>query len=594
MASGTIVQYFHNNKYSLNLAWSESESSVANNTSKVTVIATLQSHSSSYSINSNATKNISITINGVTYSGTCTVGISGGATKTLFTASHTVTHNSDGNKSITISAVLGIAVTLSGTYYSSVNATGIATLSMIARAATITSAPNFNDEETPTITYNNPAGYTVNTWLEIEPTNTHLCIRENIGSSGSYTYELTDEERTLLRKCCTKDSTTIRFGMYTFNGSTLIGTDYKDRTFTIINGTPTILPTVEDVNEKTFALTGDPSILVRNHSNALVDSGAQVYKDAVIAKQKVICGNKSLNDGSGTIEAVGSGAFIFSVTDNRENTVSQTVNVPLIEYISLSCNLNANAPDAEGDMTFTVSGNCFSGSFGSVNNSVKIYYRYKANNDEYGDDWAEVSNVVMNDDNTYIVEVSLNGLNYQNKYTFQAMAVDSLMEVYSVERVVKTTPVFDWGEHDFNFNVPVHLSGVPLLDIFYPVGSIIQSTEYFDPGDVMGGEWEQLKDRFLLGAGDTYESGKTGGKSSYTLSAAIGATNSTPSSIGYIAGNSSAYTNNHEATYTVYGSSYSSGGTFNHTTPVTEHNANSRDINIMPPYLVVYMWKRIS
>jgi hypothetical protein len=38
---------------------------------------------------------------------------------------------------------------------------------------------------------------------------------------------------------------------------------------------------------------------------------------------------------------------------------------------------------------------------------------------------------------------------------FQAYAVDKLATVESVERNVKATPVFDWGESDFKFNVPV-------------------------------------------------------------------------------------------------------------------------------------------
>ncbi len=40
----------------------------------------------------------------------------------------------------------------------------------------------------------------------------------------------------------------------------------------------------------------------------------------------------------------------------------------------------------------------------------------------------------------------------------------------------------------------------------YPIGSIYLSVSSTDPSLLFGGVWEQIKDRFLLGAGDTYKS----------------------------------------------------------------------------------------
>ena len=51
----------------------------------------------------------------------------------------------------------------------------------------------------------------------------------------------------------------------------------------------------------------------------------------------------------------------------------------------------------------------------------------------------------------------------------------------------------------------------------YPVGSIYMSVNSTSPASLFGGTWEQLKDRFLLGAGDTYTNGSTGGESTHTL-----------------------------------------------------------------------------
>ena len=56
------------------------------------------------------------------------------------------------------------------------------------------------------------------------------------------------------------------------------------------------------------------------------------------------------------------------------------------------------------------------------------------------------------------------------------------------------------------------------LNLVYPVGSIYWSSNNTNPGTLFGGTWIQIKDRFILAAGDSYINGATGGVSSVTLS----------------------------------------------------------------------------
>ena len=60
-------------------------------------------------------------------------------------------------------------------------------------------------------------------------------------------------------------------------------------------------------------------------------------------------------------------------------------------------------------------------------------------------------------------------------------------------------------------------NGAPLLNLVYPVGSIYWSSKNTNPGTLFGGTWTQIKDRFILAAGDSYSNGATGGASSVTL-----------------------------------------------------------------------------
>lgn len=54
-----------------------------------------------------------------------------------------------------------------------------------------------------------------------------------------------------------------------------------------------------------------------------------------------------------------------------------------------------------------------------------------------------------------------------------------------------------------------------LRDFFYPIGSIYTSTQSTSPATLFGGTWVQIKDTFLLTAGDTYSAGATGGTATH-------------------------------------------------------------------------------
>lgn len=51
----------------------------------------------------------------------------------------------------------------------------------------------------------------------------------------------------------------------------------------------------------------------------------------------------------------------------------------------------------------------------------------------------------------------------------------------------------------------------------HPVTTLYWTSDPRNPGDVYGGTWKQIKDRFILAAGDTYTNGATGGNANTTL-----------------------------------------------------------------------------
>ena len=138
-----------------------------------------------------------------------------------------------------------------------------------------------------------------------------------------------------------------------------------------------------------------------------------------------------------------------------------------------------------------------------------------------------------------------------------------------------------------------------LLNKVYPVGAIYMSVNDTTPASFLGGTWEQLEDRFLLGCGNTYTPGLTGGEATHKLTV-----NEMPSHTHRVWSGTGKTSNSAGLGYNYC---YSIGGCDNDTTskswmsktgaksqPLLENTGGGSAHNNMPPYLVVFMWKRTA
>ena len=460
------------------------------------------------------------------------------------------------------------------------------------------------------------------------PASSVTCSTADIGSaptiqisrnSSSYTHTLTYEFGSLSGTIATKTSdTTITNWIFptsfytqipnaksgtgtitckTYSGDTLLGT--KTCSFTATTNEslckPTLSPTVEDSNSIAIGVTGNKNTLIIYFSDAAITTGAAARNSATLVSQKVTCGSKSITTSSGTIEDVESGTFTFIATDSRGYSTTQTVTKDIINYINPTCNLIISNPTTDGSLSFTITGNYYNGSFGAVNNTLSVSYKYKTGGGNYSDN-IEVTNITLNN-NTYTANISLTGLDYKETYTFQAFTIDKIKSVNSAEKVIKTTPVFSWSNSDFEFNVPVKFSGKALFDIVYPVGSIYMSVSSTSPATLFGGTWERIQDRFLLAAGSSYTAGNTGGEAAHTLTV-----NEIPSHTHGLRANTAWGESEALAPWAQYfGSNIlydvgASGGTIttSYYYDVAQPAGGGGSHNNMPPYLAVYMWKRTA
>ena len=129
-----------------------------------------------------------------------------------------------------------------------------------------------------------------------------------------------------------------------------------------------------------------------------------------------------------------------------------------------------------------------------------------------------------------------------------------------------------------------------IFDIMYPVGSIYISITMSSPASLFGGSWEKITDCFLLAAGGKYGVLSTGGEENHQLTEVEMPSHSHKM---FVSGTSveatvaSAYLNSNA--FTTNAKTYrAANAQFN-----LEVGGNAAHNN-MPPYLAVYMWKRVA
>lgn len=436
------VDVWVSNQITLRFGWWKDSQSVANNSSVVGWH--LQLIASGGSISSSSSKSWSVTVNGKKYSGTNTVGISNGATKTLASGSTTIAHNADGTKTFSFSFSQQFDISYSGVgWIGTKSGSGSGTLTTIPRASSVSSTSG-NIGENITITINRASSSFTHTLTYDFNGLTGTIATKTSSTSISWTIPTSFSDRIPGAK-----SSRGKIICKTYNGGTLIGTSECKFDAYVNDSTnkPTLSPTVKDTNATTIALTGDENKFIKYYSSAKFSFGASAKNGATIKTYSLIVGSQQTSNSTGTFQNVDSASFVFGVIDSRGFSTIKTVNKTLINYVKLTCAMTVSNPTASGECQIKITGKYFSGNFGATSNKLTV--QYKMNSGEWINATATISGT------TYTATINLTGLDYTQNYTFQARAIDKLATVTSSGKTVKSTPIFDWGSDDFHFHVDV-------------------------------------------------------------------------------------------------------------------------------------------
>lgn len=180
MATLTIGSTANSRPYGV-LTVTETATSTASNTSTLSIKLVLKRPSS---ITSSATKTASATINGTKYTWSGTIGGSGD--KTLISKTQTVTHNSDGKKTITIAASIDLDITWGGVALGTISGSASMALTNIPRYATVSQSLTSRTETTAVIKWTSDSTIDY-IWYSINNGSTWTGINIADGTNGSYT-----------------------------------------------------------------------------------------------------------------------------------------------------------------------------------------------------------------------------------------------------------------------------------------------------------------------------------------------------------------------------------------------------------------------
>ena len=637
--SGTITGKVTQNSddFTYYAKWTATQD-IKNNTSTITV-KHYWGRTGSATFDSTAKRRYGITIDGEPFEDEKRMDYNPWVTSPISTATHTVEHDADGTKTITISTYANGRASTYGPSNSSdesgdCTASATITLDQIPRAAQLLTATNFTDETNPTITYDNPAGEAADVQVAIcdtEGTVQYVKYRSIPQNGTSYTFELTEDEiKTLIEALPSgKNQMYVNIYIKTYIDEEIVDEPRKlTRIFEVVKSEPEITYTLTDIGTGSTALTNDSTVMIKGFNYISVKMTPTFKKGATALNQIITNENNTVLSTNASFSNVENNQFTFYVRDSFGNEVTKIATMTMVDYVKLTCNITTNPPTADGDLAVKIHGNYFNETFGEngVANTLTVKWRIKENDADY-DDWVTITPTIT--DNTYQAILSLTGLNYKSTYTIQAIAIDKISTggILSPERVTKSTPVYNWGEDNFDINVPLTVDGVidatglssNILNIIYPIGSIYMSVNSISPETLFGGTWEQITGRFLLGADSTYANGSTGGAATVSLTTANlpahihGATTTLSTTNFYIrhgAGANSDMVAQGNSTTIEEGASSTtwqngvSTETYSHkldkvnintTASTTVDNTGSGTAhNNMPPYLAVYIWKRTA
>ena len=373
----------------------------------------------------------------------------------------------------------------------------------------------------------------------------------------------------------------------TYSGSTKIG-DTKTCNFNLhvpSDANPTV-GTISLTEQHAGVKAKNGSVTVQQISRKLVSVPVTAKYSTGI--KSVVCDGVTLSYSNGAytgyVSNKSNGTYTVTATDNRglqsTGTVKQTYYAYSKPYVTASLKRESDTSQ-KGTLSA-------SGSYSTIlNNTVSMTIK---RND--ASSAASVAPTLSNGNISF--SKAYTDLYYTLSFSIVVTVTDSFGESMSATAylgvgqyafaMIKQGVVL--GPDSYLFDKQSVIRSV--LDFFYPIGTIYTTEDKdFNPSTRWGGTWELIKDRMIIGAGNSYAVKSTGGEATHTLTGKeIPPHNHTaPIRIQWY---------NEVRNGVMFTGWGASNAQVDYTTQYTGYAGEGHAHNNLPPYYSAYIWRRTA
>lgn len=373
----------------------------------------------------------------------------------------------------------------------------------------------------------------------------------------------------------------------TYSGSTKIG-ETKTCNFILhipSNSEPTV-GTITLTEQHAGVKAKNANVTVQQISKKLVTVPVTAKYSTDI--KSVVCDGVTLSNNNGTytgyVSNKSNGTYTVTATDNRGLQTTVTVKQTYYEYSKpyITATLKREN-DTSQNGTLSVSGTYSTILSNTVRMSIKR-----------NDASSATSVIPMLSNGNISFSEAYTDLYYTLSFSVTVTVTDSFGESMSATAylgvgqyafaMIKQGVVL--GPDSYLFDKQNVIRSI--LDFFYPVGTIYTTEDKdFNPSTRWGGTWELIKDRMIIGAGNSYAVKSTGGEATHTLTV------------------KEIPPHNHIATFRIQwynevrnGLMFSGWGSSNaqvdYQTQYTGYAGEGHAHNNLPPYYSAYIWRRTA
>lgn len=640
--SGSFQTAISNSRYILKCSWSATQS-ITGNYSDVTITTTFQWTAA---LNIGARTGAYTKVDGVGTEEYSTSSISSNSgTRTFNTHTFRVYHNTNGVASVDASAYFPIKATISGTYYGSMKATGTINLNTIPRHSEVSIAsPSYMSDAIDVGITQKSTSFSTQVFYKTSLMSDYDYDNPIAQTSGTSTTQTTSwNVPDITSSLPNTDRDTYSFLIRTYLSTDYTGS-YIDSTKSMVAIVPLeAVPTISITDIRDLITTPSGWGYVVGYSQLEIDTAFTGYQGSTRASITAQFGSETpitYTDETTTIDEVGyvsttSFNVVVSVTDSRGRTAATTETITAITYAIPQISIEVTRCDANGDVDAT-------GTSALINAKWSITDVATNKNTAtivVGDQSYSIGQVYTKTDWTFIAQLD-NDYSINSDYDITATITDAFKSNSTTrtlnKSIVPLSTYYDdesgeygttlnqialetgfhsyYDENTFHKDVQfVENQDINLLDTngtiintmttndlfsgslqaVYPVGSIYMSVNNTNPAELFGfGTWEQIKDKFLLSAGDTYNAGDSGGSATHNIANA-----NLPTNMGNFTHYGYASGNVNSGIITVKDNStnkYALSSNGNVRFRIASFGGSGTAINHMPPYLTVYMWQRTA